>query len=263
MRDTLATFADPTIKVDIKAGKVTAEELTAHRDELQSYVPLMAVGDKTVFNNTSPSRIPTEYNADPYAVLAPKENGLYVTAKFGNEWLAVGSTKGVFTDYGGLNGIQNKPDYAPGLIGAHVNSVNAGAGLYTLYYTPTRGFLMDGLLTFADKFGFTTSDARNFANVLEDVQANGRDVTWVAHSRGGGTFTEGARVAEGNDLSRNWVVFHSGANNRGVTEVILVDRRINLGDGWQRDNKNIPFYRDSPYDAVPNIIGRTAAHWIW
>ena len=28
-----------------------------------------------------------------------------------------------------------------------------------------------------------------------------------------------------------------------------------LGNGWQRDNKDIPLYRDSPYDAVPNIIG--------
>jgi hypothetical protein len=207
-----------------------------------------------VFNNTSTSRIPTEYNADPYAVLAPKENGLYVTAKFGNEWLAVGSTKGVFTDYGGLNGIQNKPDYAPGLIGAHVNSVNAGAGLYTLYYTPTRGFLMDGLLTFADKFGFTTSDARNFAKVLENVQASGREVSWVAHSRGGGTFTEGARVAQG-DLSNNWVVFHSGANNQWVTGGILGERGIRLGDPYNLKPDEVIVYHDSHFDAVPNIIG--------
>jgi hypothetical protein len=66
------------------------------------------------------------------------------------------------------------------------------------------------------------TDAQNFSVVLRDVQAVGRDVTWVVHSRGGVTFVEGARITEG-DLSHNWVVFHAGANNRIVANGILAD----------------------------------------
>jgi hypothetical protein len=256
MRDYLATYADPKLKTDIATHQVSSDQLSADRDELQSYVPLMSVGNKTVFNNDAPSRIPTLYNADPYSVVQSGQNGLYVTAKFGNEWMAVGSTSKVFTDYGGLNGIQNAANYAPGLAGYHVNSVNADTGLYTLYYTPDHAFLKDGFLTFADKLGFTTNDAKNFSKVLEGVQAGSQDVTWVAHSRGGVIFTEGARVANVDDLSKNWVVFHAGANNRWVSSYILPDKKISLGDAWQRDDKkDVPPYLDSPYDAVPNIIG--------
>lgn len=256
MYGNLATYADPKLKTEIGEGKTGSEELAAHRDELQSYVPLMAVGDQTVFNSDKPveSQIPTLYNSDPYAVLSADKNGLYVTAKFGNEWMAVGSTGKVFTNYGGLNGIQNTPDYAPGLIGAHVNQVNSTTGLYTLYYTPTHGFFKDGVLVYFDKMGFTTDDAKNFSKVLAGVQAGGQSVTWVAHSRGGVTFAEGARITEG-DLSKNWVVFHAGANNQWVTSGILEDRKIKLGDPYNLKPDEVIVYRDSPYDAVPNIIG--------
>ncbi len=250
MREQLGTFADSQVKSAIQADQVSTDELSAHRNELQSYVPLLEIADLSLFDTTTNNQSPDRYDSDPYKVIDPNNNGLYIPVKFGDEWLTVGSTGSVFTDYGGLNGIQNPPSYAPGLLGSHVNDQNATVGIYTLYYTPTHGFWKDGLMTFADKLGFTTEDARNFSTVLSDVQASGHKIIWVPHSRGGATFTEAARITEG-DLSNNSVVFHSGANNRRESNAILAERGINLAN----EGGNEKNYIDSKIDAVPNIIG--------
>lgn len=255
----LATYGGPMIGMRNPDTITNTLGSYADRNELQSYVPLINISDQSVFNaipDPTQSQRPDLYNSDRYGVIANNTNGLYVIVKIDDRWLTVGSTPQVMTDYGGLNGIQNPPEYAPGLIGNHVNTVNPNVGLYTLYYTPTDGFFSDGWKVYMDKLGFTTTDSLNFSAVLGDVQAGGRDVTWVAHSRGGVTFVEGARNIKG-DLSRNWVLFHAGANNQIVTNTILAERGITLGDAWWKTNPNedIRPYLDSQFDAVPNIVG--------
>lgn len=55
----------------------------------------------------------------------------------------------------------------------------------------------------------------------------------------------------GGTLSKNSVAFHAGANNQLVTNFILKKAGMNFDENGIYQGK----YLDSPYDAVPNIIG--------
>jgi hypothetical protein len=254
MQDYLGTYATPeaiNAALDPKNRSLTL----ADTNELQSYVPLLTVSDQTQFNDNTGNPTPSsrvKYNSDPYNEINPNTNGLYDVVKFGNQWLTVGSTDTVSTQYGALNGILNPTDYAPGLMGAHINNRNQNVGIYTLYYTPTQGFVTDVWNTLMDKLGNTTPDAQNFAKVLEGVN---HPVTWLGMSRGGVTATEGARVATG-DLSNNSMVFDSGANNEPVTNSIFARQNIHLGDRiLEGQNKAVIPYMYNSLDPVRNIVG--------
>lgn len=141
-------------------------------------------------------------------------------------------------------------------MGAHVENAYAGTSAYTLAYVPDNSFTMDLLLSLGDKVslgGLTTSVEANFlSSVLQNVQANGEPVDWVAHSRGGAIFTQAVNITPG-DLSRNSILFHAGANNELVTQGILNDAQIKYGIGTPGNEQ--PPYKNSDADLVPNIVG--------
>jgi hypothetical protein len=216
---------------------------------LQSYVDLLKVSNQQIKEDQAdvkPAKLPNAYNSDPYGVMDAKKPDLYMVVKVGDQWGVVGNSDKVYTSVAGVNGMSNETNYAPGLMGVHVNYESPKTDLYTLYYNPTEGFLSDGWETFRDKLGFTTPITKQFSQVLNDVQNGGKPVNWVAHSQGGVIFTEAVRY-NGGDLSQNSVAFHSGANNELVTNYYLQNAGINSG-------KDIT-YLNSPWDLVPNIIG--------
>ena len=221
------------------------------KNELQSYVDLLTVSNQQAQevqnNDGNRASSPDTYNSDPYGVMDSKKPGTYMTVKFGDHWGVVGQSDGVYTPVGGVNGMLNKTDYAPGLMGTHVEKEFRTASLYTLYYNPTNGFINDSWETLRDKLGITTPVTRQFSRVLSDVQAAGRPVNWVTHSQGGVIFSEAVSF-NGSDLSQNSVVFHAGANNRMVTNSILDDANITK-------RQPVALYHDSPWDFVPNVIG--------
>lgn len=115
---------------------------------------------------------------------------------------------------------------------------------------------MDLLLSLGDKVslgGLTTSSEANFlSQVLQNVQDKGKPVDWVAHSRGGAIFTQAANITP-EDLSKNSILFHSGANNELVTGWILNNAGIKYGTGTLGNEQ--PPYKNSDADLVPNIVG--------
>ncbi|HHV47990.1 MAG TPA: hypothetical protein GXX56_03360, partial [Rhodocyclaceae bacterium] len=231
---------------------------TAHQDELQSYVDLLKNAHEKTLQNGTDSQSPDLYNSDLYGIVDPNKTDLYAIVKIGNQWSVVGKTDKVFTDAAGVNGIRNTTDYAPGLLGYHINKEEekqglGKSGIYTLFYNPTEGILSDGLETFRDKlsFLFGPSDvAKKLSGVLDTIQQDGKSVNWVAHSQGGAIFASAVDY-HGGTLSSNSVAFHAGANNQLVTDFILKKAGMNLNDNREYKEN----YWNSPYDAVPNIIG--------
>ncbi len=71
----------------------------------------------------------------------------------------------------------------------------------------------------------------------------------MAHNLGDADFSQAAAGSSVQDLSKNFIVFHAGANTRFMTESILKDKRIYL---------NNDSYRDAPNDLVPQIVGLRA-----
>jgi len=235
-------------KLSIEDQKAGLGSYTA-KNELQTYVDLLKVSNQqteAVQSYDKPAKSPVTYNSDPYGVMNPENPDLYMVVKAGDQWGVVGKSDKVYTSVAGVNGILNKTDYAPGLMGVHVENKYETSSLYTLYYNPTNGFLSDGWETFMDKLSFTTPVTKQFSGVLSGVQASGNDVSWIAHSQGGAIFAEAVRFNGGN-LSRNSVAFDSGANNEWVTNYYLQKAGINSGIETK--------YNDSPIDFVPNVIG--------
>ena len=154
-------------------------------------------------------------------------------------------TLSVDRDYGAINGITNELGRAMQLMSEHV-STRFGADDFVLAHDPTNGMMRDLFDTALDKAGLTTALSHAFGQVLASVD---HPVSWLAHSRGGEIFAEGARDAlnhGASDLSNNTVAFDSGANNRWATSGILTRGGIQLfGKG----------YYDANNDAVPNIVG--------
>ncbi|MDX9945469.1 MAG: hypothetical protein RBS35_11850, partial [Azonexus sp.] len=231
---------------------------TAHQDELQSYRDLLqAANDKALQNGTDSQR-PDLYNSDLYGVVDPNSHDLYVMVKIGDQWNVVSKTDKVFTSEAGVNGILNDSDYAPGLLGYHIDKEQERQnlekpGIYTLFYNPTGGFLADGLETFQDKLSFLfgpSEVAKKLSGVLGAIQQDGKSVNWVAHSQGGAIFASAVDYY-GGTLSNNSVAFHAGANNQLVTDSILKNAGMNFDDKGKYQGN----YWNSPNDAVPNIIG--------
>lgn len=231
-----------------------------NKDELQSYVPLIQVSNQKLaredIGNAFHSQSPDLYNGDPYGVIDrdPRQN--YVVVKVGDQWGVIGSSEDqVYTQKAGVNGMQNPPIYAPALMGVHVEDAYAGTSAYTLNYVPNNSFTTDLLLSLGDKMslgGLTTSSEANFlSGVLQNVQDNGQQVDWVAHSRGGPVYTQAVSITPG-DLSKNTILFHSGANSELVTKGILNDAQIKYGGS---DDNRQPAYKNSDADLVPNIVG--------
>lgn len=257
MRNQLATYFPSQKSVERIRDVLSKEQLEAGlgdystKRELQSYVDLLKVSNQQILGNATPAKLPNTYNSDLYGVMDPKNPNLYMVVKVGDQWNVVGNSDKVYTSVAGVNGILNETNYAPGLMGVHVNAErgSSSASLYTLYYNPTEGFLSDGWETFMDKLGFTTPVTKQFSQVLSDVQNGDKPVSWVAHSQGGAIFSEAVRF-NGGDLSKNSVAFHSGANNAIVTNYILDKADINEQFPEQKTK-----YWNSPWDLVPNIIG--------
>ncbi|WP_205205233.1 DUF6862 domain-containing protein, partial [Azonexus hydrophilus] len=230
---------------------------TAHQDELQSYRDLLQAANKEALQNGTDSQRPDLYNSDLYGVVDPNSHDLYVMVKIGDQWNVVSKTDKVFTSEAGVNGILNDSDYAPGLLGYHINEARAegfkNIGIYTLFYNPTEGIIGDGLETFQDKmsFVFGPSDvAKKLSGALDTIQQGDQSVKWVVHSQGGAIFASAVDY-HGGTLSNNSVAFHAGANNQLVTDSILKNAGMNFNDNGIYKT----VYLDSPRDAVPNIIG--------
>ena len=255
MRKQLDTYFQTENGVQLKDNLLSVEELNAGlgeytaKAELQSYVDLLKVSNHQALEVQSDgklAKLPDTYDSDPYGVLNPKNSDSYMVVKVGGQWGAVGKSEKVYTNVAGVNGILNETNYAPGLMGSHVERKFETSSLYTLYYNPTKGILSDGWETFMDKLGFTTPVTKQFSQVLSDVQAGDRSVSWVAHSQGGPIFAEAVNFNGGN-LSKNSVAFDSGANNKWVTNYYLQKAGINSGKET--------IYNNSPFDFVPNVIG--------
>jgi filamentous hemagglutinin family protein len=257
MRSNLATYFPTKNGVQPKNDELTTSEKDAglgsytSKKELQSYVDLLKVSNQQIKEDQAdvkPAKLPNAYNSDPYGVMDAKKPDLYMVVKVGDQWGVVGNSDKVNTSVAGVNGMSNETNYAPGLMGAHVQKEFDTASLYTLYYNPTEGFLSDGWETFRDKLGFTTPITKQFSQVLSDVQNGGKPVSWIAHSQGGVIFSEAVRY-NGGDLSQNSVVFHSGANNELMTNYYLQNAGINSLQ------EKPTTYLNSPWDFVPNVIG--------
>lgn len=217
---------------------VGAVKYSAEQEKLKS---------QPIPQNRTPDAVDPTRNGDPNKIINPGHPGTYRVEKVRGEWIVTGATELVETDKAAINGILNPPGYAAWLMGQHVDAeFGNDVDRFTLFYNPTESFLADGWETLRDKLGFTTDVAKQFSNVLQQTQASGRQVEWVAHSQGGAIFSEAVRVSN-TDLSNNSVVFHSGANNEWVTNNIIEYAGVRaIG------------YRNHPFDPVPNIVGFNA-----
>jgi len=265
MLDTLATYATSearTAALNDKNSPLTQE----HRNELQSYLELLMTRNPDVKSSDSPYvRNPGNYDADPYRVVDSYKPGLYFVMKFGNEALVIAVSVNkdgeyYFEPWAAHNGMDNPPGYGAGLMLVHTDAAaktrdgnNSFVDSYTLSYAPTMGFTRDVIDTAATKFGKDNEAVLELRKQLEAVQGGDEKVNWVAHSRGGAEFMQAASGSGMIDLGKNSAVFHAGANNSLVTKQVMEDKNIGdvIGD---KDSR----YRDSPYDAVPQIVGLRA-----
>ena len=259
----LGTYATPAARSEAVASN-NASLVGAHKQELQSYLDLIKVSNQEVRTSTNDKvRNPSEYNSDPYAVVDPNSaKGTYLVMKFGDEALTIANTGGRFyTQFAGRNGQSNEPNYAPGLMMAHIDAASetkqkderdksgntpiTPIDRFTLSYAPTKGGVFDTLGTGLDKLGFDSQNVLALREQLMTIQSSGQSVFWVGHSRGAEEFKDAAQGASGS-LSMNLVVFHAGANNQNATNSILVEKKIDIyNDG----------YRDNPSDPVPQLVG--------
>ena len=269
----LGTYAETDARIAAAADK-SGELTQAHKDELQSYLPLIKESDPSVKTSTeSDIRDPSQYDADPYGVIN-KDNtkDAYLVMKFGAEALAIANTnedgKYFFTDWAARNGMNNDPSYAAGLMLTHVDAaaqkkqalLNPVAPYdpvdrYTLSYAPTNGFWSDLFGTALTKLGYESDSVLGLRSQLEYVQSSGQQVNWVAHSRGGVEFVQAAAAGSSfENLNKNSVVFHAGANTKSSADSLIDSGKIK---DVIISNPNLR-YRDSPNDAVPQIVGLRA-----
>lgn len=174
-----------------------------------------------------------------------------------NEWALIPSpVDNVNSTHAAINGQSNVLNLASELMGKHISEAfkNDNVSSYTLFHNPSDGLFWDTYESSQDKRHETTAVAKQFANVLKNVQKKGEHVKWVAHSQGGLIFTEAARYHWENnktELSKNSVQFNAGANNENKSNTILKAVNIKVHD-----------YNNHPFDPVPNIIGGNAKDWV-
>ncbi len=150
----------------------------------------------------------------------------------------------VTTGYLAINGVRQNLDDAMRDMAKKVLAVDSTVSSFTLYHNPTEGAWADFLENFRDKLGFTTPIARDFAGVLQGVQASGQEVRIVAYSQGGAILSEAARIAGGSLSNITGVQCYGCANNEWVSGQIFARAGIT--------NVN---YTSNFFDAVPNIVG--------
>src|SRR5262249_51810671 len=104
----------------------------------------------------------------------------------------------------------------------------------------------------ADKLGFTTAIAKQFAAVLQDVQASGRETQLFAYSQGGAITASAVgylNATGGGSLSNISVLCNGCANNRMVSASIFASAGISS----VRYDPGASFRNG--FDAVANIVG--------
>ena len=274
MFDSLKTYADSAAREAASLTK-TSDLTVAHKDELQSYLGLIKEANPEVRTSTeSGVRLPNEYDADAYGVVDKNnKTHAYLVMKFGTEALAIADvrnedgTYAIITDDWARNGMLNDPKYATGLMLDHLDqalklkadvedTAYTPVDRYTLSYAPTDGFLLDLLGAGATKFGYESESVLGLRAQMEAIEASGRNVRWVTHSRGGAEFVQ-AVSGSNVDFEHTSVVFHAGANNLSVTNSVMEQK--NIGNVIDKDHR----YRDSPFDAVPQIVGLRALTQPW
>ncbi len=161
-----------------------------------------------------------------------------------------GVTK-VKTQHAAVNGMLNNLGKAGWLMGVHAEHAYSGDDIknYTLFHNPSESPVLDFYESVRDNIGLTTENAKYLAAVLADIQRQGKEVKWVVHSQGGIIFKQAVayhlKRYPGQTLSKNTVVFHSGGNNKRITDKVLENAGI----------KKVKPDNDNPFDLVPNIAG--------
>lgn len=154
------------------------------------------------------------------------------------------------TTHAAVNGMLNDYNKAVWLMGTHVDFAYQEDNIkdYTLFHNPTENVWPDLYECARDQMGLTTQNAKHLAAVLAQVQQSGKPVKWVVHSQGGIIFTQAVKYHlkyRQGSLHHNSVVFHSGGNQKRVTESVL--RKASI--------KKVKPDNDNPFDIVPNLAG--------
>jgi len=166
-------------------------------------------------------------------------------------WRAKGAVRKVVTRHAAVNGMLNDFRKAGWLMGVHADvAFNKDEfNSFTLFHNPSQTAKLDFYESVRDNLGATTENAKQLSAILRQVQQDGQPVKWIVHSQGGIIFKQAIayhlKHYSGQSLNLNSVVFHSGGNNKRITNKLL-DKV-----GIRREAPD----RDNPFDMVPNLAG--------
>ena len=124
--------------------------------------------------------------------------------------------------------------------------------LYTLFYSPHNGVIMDGWVSMRDRMelGGGTETAQQLAAAIELAHREGREVKWTVHSSGAPVFTRALSLlnARGVNVGEKQSVFFSNPTSS-----------INKADKLRRDvgmkEAAGGLYNLNPYSVRQNITG--------
>ncbi len=219
------------------------------------YIPETNTGFSVSYEVFSGKVYVTSIVPDPDARGIHKEvPGLYHVKETPDGWDYKRIENGdIKTEYAAVNGQSNALERAVALMPKHVqHAYGKTVKEFTLFHNPSDGGLWDTYESFQDKCGFTTGVSKMFAKVLQDAQAAGGKLGWIAHSQGGIIFRQAVKYHldnGGGTLANHSVKFYAGANNRNKTNIILRQAGIKIGAND---------YVSHPYDMVPQLIGGNA-----
>lgn len=166
-------------------------------------------------------------------------------------WRAKGAVRKVVTRHAAVNGMLNDFRKAGWLMGVHADvAFNKDEfNSFTLFHNPSQTAKLDFYESVRDNLGATTENAKQLSAILRQVQQDGQPVKWIVHSQGGIIFKQAIayhlKHYAGQSLNLNSVAFHSGGNNKKITNKLL-DKV-----GIRREAPD----RDNPFDMVPNLAG--------
>jgi hypothetical protein len=166
-------------------------------------------------------------------------------------WRRKDNVTKVRTRHAAVNGMLNDHRKAVWLMGVHADEAFSKDEFneFTLFHNPSETRNLDFYESVRDNLGITTENAKQLAAILRQVQQDGQPVKWVVHSQGGIIFKQAIdyhiKHHTGQSLHLNSVVFHSGGNNKRVTDKLL--NKV----GIRREASD----RDNPFDLVPNLAG--------
>ncbi len=185
---------------------------------------------------------------NPY--LRPKAEmpGIFRETWNGQSWERQ-QVSSVTTDHAAVNGILNDLNDASKLMGDHVRSrFGQGINEYTLIHVPTHGFFSDIFKAGLEKVNVNTAEATLVARALLRASEEGRNVKWIAHSRGGAVFAQAMQmlVSGGHTLKGQTVAFHGSASNPFVSRALASHLGVAFfGRG----------FFSHPLDPVANLVG--------